>query len=51
MAAFIVLLVAVVELEQGLELVITTLTASPCAKLLLLKVALLVPTLLPFTFH
>ena len=45
------LLVAVAVLAQDALLVITTVTKSPLAIAAVVKVALLVPTLLPFIFH
>jgi hypothetical protein len=45
------LLVAVVVDTQLALLVIITVTTSPFTRLLLVKVALLVPTLVVFTFH
>jgi hypothetical protein len=46
-----VLELAVLVLEQGLLEVMVQVTRFPLLKVLLLYVALLVPTLLPFTFH
>jgi hypothetical protein len=46
-----VLELAVLVLEQGLLEVMVQETRFPLTKVLLLYVALLVPTLLPFTFH
>ena len=47
----ILLLVAVVGLAQEAFDVITQLTICPFVKVVVVYVALLVPTLLPFTFH
>ncbi len=47
----IVLLVAVLEVAHVLLEVITTLTTSLFDKVVLVNVALLVPTLVLFTFH
>jgi hypothetical protein len=47
----IVLLVAVLEVTHVLLEVITTLTTSLFDKVVLVNVALLLPTLLLFTFH
>ena len=47
----IVLLVAVDEVTHVKELVTIQLTTSPFCRVVELKVALFVPTLIPFTFH
>lgn len=51
MVMVILLLVAVVGLAQEAFDVITQLTICPFVKVVVVYVALLVPTLLPFTFH
>ena len=44
-------LVAVVGFAQGASDVMTTVTTSPLTNVVLVKVGLLVPALVPFTFH